>query len=142
VVDWSNTFAKMSDFLQAETASVAVFTTTAASDMKKRGIPVAYVVPEPIYMSPTAAGIMQNAPNPEGARALLNWWIGAKVLGYRAETYGQTPMNREVTLSPEAAKRVPHGETLKKLVTLDYDYVNSQRASWTERFDKEIAPLR
>lgn len=142
VVDWSNTFAKMSEFLQAETASVAVFTTTAATDMKKRGIPVAYVVPEPVYMSPTAAGIMQNAPNPDGARALLNWWISAKVLGYRAETYGQTPMNRDVTLSPEAAKRVPHGETLKKLVTLDYDYVNAQRAAWSERFDREIAPLR
>jgi putative spermidine/putrescine transport system substrate-binding protein len=142
VVDWSNTFAKMSEFLQAETASVAVFTTTAATDMKKRGIPVSYVVPEPVYMSPTAAGIMQNAPNPEGARALLNWWISAKVLGYRAETYGQSPMNREVQLSPEAAKRIPHGEQLKKLATLDYDYVNTQRVAWAERFEKEIAPLR
>lgn len=142
VVDWSNTFAKMSEFLQAETASVAVFTTTAAADMKRRGIPVAYVVPEPVYMSPTAIGIMQNAPNPDGARALLNWWISAKVLGYRAETYGQSPMNRDVQLSPETARRVPHGEQLKTLATLDYDYVNSQRAAWTERFDREIAPLR
>jgi putative spermidine/putrescine transport system substrate-binding protein len=141
VVDWSNTFAKMSEFLQAETASVAVFTTTAAADMKRRGIPVNYVVPEPVYMSPTAIGLMQNGPNPEGARAFLNWWLSAKVLGYRAETYGQTPMNRDVQLSPEAAKRVPHGEQLKKLSTLDYDYVNSQRAAWTERFDREVAPL-
>ncbi len=142
VVDWSNTFAKMSEFLQAETASVAVFTTTAAADMKRRSIPVAYAVPDPVYMSPTAMGIMQHAPNPDGARALLNWWISAKVLGYRAETYGQSPMNRDVQLSPEAARRVPHGDDLKKLATIDYDYVNSQRAAWTERFDKEVAPLR
>lgn len=142
VVDWSNTFAKMSEFLQAETAAVAVFTTPAAADMKRRGIPVAYSIPEPVYMSPTAAGIMQNAPNPEGARALLNWWISAKVLGYRAETYGQSPMNREVQFSPETAKRVPHGDDLKKLTTIDYAYVNTQKAAWGERFEKEIAPLR
>ena len=142
VVDWSNTFAKMSEFLQAETASVAVFTTTAAADMKRRGIPVAYTVPDPVYMSPTAMGIMQRAPNPEGARALLNWWISAKVLGYRAETYGQSPMNRDVQLSPDVAKRVPHGDELKKLATIDYDYVNSHRATWSERFDREVAPLR
>ena len=121
---------------------MAVFSTTAAADMKRRGIPVAYVVPEPVYMSPTAMGLVQNGPNPEGGRALVNWWISAKVLAYRAETYSQTPMNREVQLSPDAAKRVPHGDQLKKLATLDYDYVNAQRAAWTERFDKEIAPLR
>jgi putative spermidine/putrescine transport system substrate-binding protein len=142
VVDWSNTFAKMSEFLQAETAAVAVFTTTAANDMRRRGIPVNYVVPEPVYMSPTAMGIMQNAPNAEGARALVNWWNSAKVLAYRAETYGQSPMHRDVRLSPEAAKRVAHGEQLKTLTTIDYEYVNAQRAKWTERFDREVAPLR
>ena len=141
VVDWSNTFAKMSDLLQAETASVAVFNTSAAADMIRRGMHVAYTIPEPVYMSPTAAGIMQNGPNPEGARAFLNWWISAKVLSYRSETYGQSPMNKEVQLSPEAAKRVPHGDQLDKLTTIDYDYVNEQRPVWVERFEKEVATL-
>jgi putative spermidine/putrescine transport system substrate-binding protein len=141
VVDWSNTFAKMSEFLQAETASVAVYTTPAAVDMRQRGIHVDYVIPDPVYMSPTAAGVMEHAPNPAGARAFLNWWISAKVLKYRAETYGQSPMNRTVELSPEAAVRVPHGRQLDELATIDYDYVNAHRAEWSQRFDKEIAPL-
>lgn len=141
IADWSNTFAKMADFLQAETASVAVFTTSAALDMKRRGLHIGFVVPEPVYMSPTAAGVMRNAPNPEGARAFLNWWIGAKVLGYRAATYGQSPLNKDVQFSAEVAESVPHGDQLAKLSTIDYAYVNSQRDAWTARFDKEIVPL-
>ena len=34
--------------------------------------------------------------------AFVNWWISRDVQSYRAETYGQTVMNREVTLSEAA----------------------------------------
>lgn len=138
VVDWSNTYAKMADFLQDGSASVAIYSTGSAADMIRRGLPVTYTVPSPTYMSPSAAGVMKDAPNPAGARAFLNWWISAEVQSYRAETYSNPVMNRDVVLSADAAKRVPHGAQLEDLTQIDYAYVLAHRAAWTERFQKEV----
>ncbi|MBV8913121.1 MAG: extracellular solute-binding protein, partial [Acetobacteraceae bacterium] len=107
VVDWSDTFAKMSQFLQDGTAALAFHGIAGALDMVKRGLPVAYVLPEPVYLSPTAMGIMKGGPNPAGARAFVNWWVSPEVLAYRAETYGQTVTNKNVKLSAEAAAKLP-----------------------------------
>ena len=142
VVDWTTTFAKIGDLMESETAAIAVFGNASAWEIAKRGVPVSVVVPKPIYISPTVAGIMKNAPHPEGARVFLNWLISAKVLSYRAERFGQSPMNREVKLSGQAAERVPTGEALAGLAKVDYAHVLSQRDEWNARFQREVAPIR
>jgi putative spermidine/putrescine transport system substrate-binding protein len=139
VVDWTTTFAKIGTMLQSESAAIAVFGNTSGWEIKKKGAPVNVVIPTPAYLSPTVAGVMKNAPNPEGANALANWLIGEKVLGYRAERFGNTPMNRDVKVTGEAAERVLTGEQLKQLVTLDYGKVLAHRAEWNARFEREIA---
>ena len=108
--------------------------------MISRGLPVAYSVPDPVYMSPTAMGMMKNAPNPDGARALLNWWISVPVQSYRAETYGQNVMNRHALLSPGC--REPPADpasSLDHMVEIDYYAVLQDRAAWVDRFQREIA---
>lgn len=138
VVDWSDTFAKMSQFLADGTAALAFHGIAGALDMVRRKLPVGYVVPTPVYMSPTAMGVMKNGPNPEGARAFVNWWISPEVQSYRAETYGQTVMNREVKLSPAAAARLPDQEKLSKLVEIDYATVLKNRQEWVSRLQREV----
>lgn len=142
VVDWTTTFAKISDLMQQETALIALFGNASGWEIVRRGVPADVVIPDPSYMSATIAGIMKGAPNPEGARVFLNWLISEKVLKYRAERFGQSPMNREVKLEGEAAKRVLTGDELKKLVTVDYDYIASVRNEWNTRFQREVAPIR
>jgi putative spermidine/putrescine transport system substrate-binding protein len=142
VVDWTTTFAKISDLLQQETALVAVFGNASGWEIVKRGVPADVVIPNPSYMSPTVAGIMKGAPNPEGARIFMNWLLSEKVLKYRAERFGQSPMNREVKVEGENAKRVLTGDELKKLIALDYDHIASVRNDWNSRFQREVAPIR
>jgi len=142
VVDWTTTFAKIADLMQQETGVISVFGNASGWEIAKRGVPVDVVVPENSYMSPTVAGVMKNAPNSEGARALLNWLISEKVLKYRAERFGQSPLNTEVKLEGEAAKRVITGEALKKLQTVDYDYIATVRNQWNQQFQREVEPLR
>lgn len=142
VVDWTTTFAKIGGLMQTETAALAVFGNGSGWELRKRGVPVEVVIPTPAYMSPTIAGIMQGAPNPEGARVLLNWLISEKVLHYRAERFGQTPMNRDVKLTGEAAERVVSGKDFDRLAVIDYDYVGTQRAAWNARFEREVAPIK
>jgi putative spermidine/putrescine transport system substrate-binding protein len=138
VVDWSDTFAKMSQFLADETASLAIHGIAGALDMISRKLPVAYVVPSPVYMSPTAMGVMKGGPNPEGARAFVNWWISEEVQSYRAETYGQTVMNREVKLSDAAAAKLPSKDKLAQLVEIDYGTVLKNRQAWSDRLQREV----
>ena len=138
VVDWSNTFAKMSQFLQDGTAAIAFHGIAGALDMVRRGLPVAYTLPEPVYLSPTAMGIMKGAPNPAGARAFVNWWLSAEVLSYRAETYGQTVTNRTVKLSPAAASHLPDAAKLSHMVEIDYFTVLQHRQEWMDRFQREL----
>lgn len=138
VVDWSNTYAKMADFIQSGDASVAIYSTSSGADMIRRGLPVAITVPTPSYMSPTTMGLMAHAPNSAGGMAFINWWISPEVQKFRAETYNNPIMNKTVQLSPDAQARVPHGAELDALTQIDYAYVLAHRAEWTDRFQKEI----
>jgi len=142
VVDWTTTFAKIGGLMQSETAALAVFGNASGWEIRKRGVPAEVVLAAPAYMSPTVAGVMQGAPNPEGARVLLNWLISEKVLHYRAERFGQTPMNRDVKLTGEAAERVVSGKDFERLVVIDYEYVSAQRPAWNARFEREVAPIK
>lgn len=139
VVDWSDTFAKMSQFLEDGTAALAFHGVAGALDMQRRNLPVAYVIPEPTYMSPTAMGVMKNGPNLAGARAFVNWWISPEVLSYRAETYGQTVTNKDVKLSEAASAKLPSKDKLAKLVEIDYFTVLKNRQAWMDRFQREVS---
>jgi putative spermidine/putrescine transport system substrate-binding protein len=142
VVDWTTTFAKIGTMLQSESAAVAVFGNASGWEIKTKGAPVNVIIPQPAYISPTVVGMMKTAPNPEGANVLLNWIISEKVLTYRAERFGQTPMNRDVKVSDAAKARVLTGDQLTNLVKLDYEKVLSQRAEWNARFEREIATIK
>lgn len=139
VVDWSDTFAKMSQFLEDGTASLAFHGIAGALDMQRRKLPVEIVIPDPPYMSPTAMGIMKGGPNAAGAKAFVNWWLSPEVLAYRAETYGQTVTNKDVKLSDAAAARMPSKDKLANLVEIDYFTVLKNRQDWTERFKREVS---
>ena len=142
VVDWTTTFAKIGTMMQDGTASIAVFGNASGWEIKGRGVPVNVVIPEPAYMSPTIAGIMKGGPNSEGAAVFLNWLISAKVLTYRAERFGQSPMNRDVTVKAELAGRVLAGAALGKLVRIDYEFVVTKRGEWNQRFEREVATIK
>ena len=142
VVDWTTTFAKIGELMQNEDAAVAVFGNASGWEIKERGVPVNVVIPQPAYMSPTVAGLVDKAPNSEGANVFLNWFLSEKVLSYRAERFGQSPMNRDVRVSGGAAQRVLTGDQLKGLAQIDYEKIVQNRDSWNTRFQKEIAPIR
>ena len=136
VVEWPTTFARMGQFLQDETAAMGFYSAASAAEMEKRGIPVKHVVAKPLLFTGTAIGIMKNAPNPEGARVFLNWWISKEVQAYRAERYGNVVMNTEVTINkfPVSA--------LSEMQRIDYKLVNAKRAEWIATFEREVLPLK
>jgi putative spermidine/putrescine transport system substrate-binding protein len=142
VVDWTSTHAKLAGMFQQGTVAVALYANASTQDMKARGAPVEGIIPNPSYLSSTVAGIMNNAPNPEGANVLLNWLISKNVLTYRAEKLGNTPLNREVKPTGPIGSSVVMGDDLDKLLQVDYEAVLKNRNAWNERFEREVLPIR
>jgi putative spermidine/putrescine transport system substrate-binding protein len=142
VVDWTSTHAKMVNMFQQESAVVALYANGPGYDMRNRGAPVDVIIPKPSYLSNTVAGITENAPNPTGAAVLLNWIIGKDLLTYRAEKYGNTPLNTQVKIEGPAAKQVVQGDQLNSLLQINYQEAMKRRNDWVQRFEREILPLR
>ena len=136
IVEWPTTFARMGQFLQDGSAAVGFYSSSSAAEMARRGVPVKFVVPKPLFFTGTAAGIMKNAPNPEGAKAFLNWWLSKEVMSFRAERYGNVTMNTEVTANP-----IPVA-ALNDMQRIDYAEVNARRADWIKVFEREVLPLK
>jgi putative spermidine/putrescine transport system substrate-binding protein len=132
IVEWPTTFARMGQFLQDGTAAVGFYTDSTAAEMRRRGIPVDYVVPKPVMFSGFAAGVMQNAPNPAGARAFLNWLIGKDFLTHRLERYGN------ITLSSDVPAKEIGPADIAAMPAIDFDKVNTERPAWIARFESDI----
>lgn len=142
VLDWSTTFAQIGTLMQSESVALAVFGANSGYEIRQRGIPVEVVIPTPNYLSATSVGIMKGAPNPAGAKALMNWLLGRDFQQFRAERFGNNAMNTEVSVTGKAAERLLTREQVAGLLSLDYDVVLEQRARWNERFEREIAHVR
>ncbi len=108
----------------------------------EQGVPARFVIPEegaPAGMDVIA--LVKGAPHPAAARAFINHVIGRESLTRTCEVLKLTPMNRNVVLSPEAARRAIAPEDMKKLVVFDEEAIIRNKAAWLERWTKEISPL-
>lgn len=141
VYDWTTTYAKIANEFENQDSAIAVFSAGAAIEFRRRKIPVALVIPEPSYLSPTTAGVVRNSPNPEGGRVLLNWLLSEKILTLRATRFGQIPMNRNVKMNTGNDQLAPNPD-MSKLQVIDYKNVLPRLPSWENRFDKEILTIQ
>ena len=108
----------------------------------EQGVPAKFVIPEegaPAGMDVIA--LVKGGPHPAEAKKFINYVIGQESLTKTCEILKLTPLNRKVTLSPETAKRVVAAEEMKRLVTLDDEAINKNKAAWLERWSKEISPM-
>lgn len=83
--------------------------------------------------------VVKHAPHPEAAQLLVNFLIGLEAQEAFARHVFFAPVNRQLRLDPETARKVPYGpEQVGRMIKLDFDAVNEQLAGWTERFAKEV----
>ena len=108
----------------------------------EQGVPAAFVIPQegaPVGLDVIA--LVKGAPHPAEAKKFINYVIGAESLTKTCEALKLTPLNRNVRLSPEAARRLPSPEEMKRLVVFDEEAITRSKAAWLERWSKDIAPM-
>ncbi len=111
--------------------------------LKARGVPVEFAMPkEGAIAFKTTIHIVKNSPNKELAFKLIEAAISpevqAKLMG---SPYLIVPTNGKVKMAGEVAKVLASSvdDLKKKFVFQDWAAINKQRASWIERFNREIA---
>lgn len=143
VVTWETTYSRLGQLFQAREIALTIFSSGSAFDLKKKGFPVDYVIPEDSTIVPVGLGMMKGCANPEGAQALVNFLMSPEFLAYRAKQFNNVPLNRKTQLDEETAKRMVVNEAMfAKMKTLNWTVTNEHRANWVERWEKEVSTIK
>lgn len=142
VYDWSDTQAKMAQFLQDGSATVAFYSAASGAEWAGRGIPVTSVVAPPPTLTKWAMGVMKGAPNPEGAQAFINWFVSPGVMTYRVATFNNLTLTKGVEPPAEVAKRLPTPAQVGAATEADYAKMLARREEWVRRFQRDVSSIR
>ncbi len=83
--------------------------------------------------------IPKNAPNKDGAYAYLDAMLAKEAQDNFAIDMGYNPTVTNAVVAPELNKRIGFTpEEIKKIVDLDYDYMNKNDVALKEWWDKEL----
>ena len=91
--------------------------------------------------SPTsrASSMPKNAPNKDGAYAYLDAMLEKSAQEAFAVDMGYNPTVTNAVVAPDLNKRIGFTpDEIKKLVDLDYDYMNKNDVALKEWWDKEL----
>jgi putative spermidine/putrescine transport system substrate-binding protein len=125
-------------FTQGDVA-MASWTTDRAQAAIDGGAALGWTIPkESAYIIDSTIGIAKGSKNVDAAEKYVNFVLGAEAQAANAQHTYLSPVNREVKLAPEIAKKLPVAD-LERLKIADWDYVTTVRPQWTQRWTREIA---
>ncbi len=84
------------------------------------------------------ACVVNGAPQPKLARALLEEILSPGGQTVLAQVTGFGPTNSKVRLEPEVAKKVVYGDQANALVPLNWAVINRDRPEWAKRWNREV----
>ncbi|WP_457664183.1 ABC transporter substrate-binding protein [Sinorhizobium medicae] len=139
VLSWSSSNAQLAQMFQNGDIDLGVWGSNRAVALKKTGFPVEFV-----YPSEGAPAIVASACSvagnrlPEKSQALLQYLASPEVQAKFA-SQGFGPTNSKAKLEGALAEEVPYGaEKLSKLVNVDWDTINQNRAEWTKQWTRTV----
>ncbi|KNF07877.1 spermidine/putrescine-binding periplasmic protein [Gottschalkia purinilytica] len=92
------------------------------------------------YAIVNTINIVKGTKNKKLAEQFINWIISEEVQKVQALDKVDSPTNKNVKLTDKEAEELIYGEeTIEKLKSVDWTYVNSSLKRWIERWNKEIS---
>ncbi|MDF2523272.1 MAG: transporter substrate-binding protein [Clostridiales bacterium] len=120
---------------------VTVFMDMNMPSLKKAGLNVKWVDPEEGGFSAAAnVNVVKNSKNPELAQLFVNYLISDAVQNQIADKLNEAPTNKNATMSDEKKQYLAYGQkAMDSLKKFDWKYINTNKAAWIEKFQKEVA---
>ena len=126
--------------LKAEEFALGVMWRARVVQWQNAGIPVESFVPTEGALAYVSGFVIpKNAPNKDGAHAFLDAMLEKSAQEAFAVDMGYNPTVTNAVVAPDLNKRIGFTpEEVKKLVDLDYDYLNKNDAALKEWWDKSV----
>ncbi len=126
--------------LKAEEFGVGVMWKARVVQWQNAGIAVEAVAPsEGILSYVSGFAVPKNAPNKDGAYAYLDAMLEKSAQEAFAVDMGYNPTVTNAVVAPDLNARIGFtADEIKKLVDLDYDYMNKNDVALKEWWDKEL----
>lgn len=140
VLAWEPSPGKLAQLLQTGEAALGVWGNGRVQALVDQGAPVRFVYPkEGAIAIMTAVCPVEGAPQPKHAQAFVQHVLSPEVQAVLAEAQAWGPVNKETKIAPAVAARVVFGpEQVGRLVSVDYNVINSKRADWTSRWNRTV----
>jgi putative spermidine/putrescine transport system substrate-binding protein len=126
--------------LKAEEFGVGIMWKARVVQWQNAGIPVTAIAPTEGTLAYISGFVVpKNAPDKEGAYAYLDAMLDKSAQEAFAVDMGYNPTVTNAVVAPELNKRIGFTpDEVKKLVDLDYDYMNKNDVAFKEWWDKEL----
>jgi putative spermidine/putrescine transport system substrate-binding protein len=126
--------------LKSEEFGVGVMWKARVVQWQNAGIAVEGITPTEGALAYVSGFVIpKNAPNKDGAYAYLDAMLAQSAQEAFAVDMGYNPTVTNATVAPDLNKRIGFtAEEAKKLVDLDYDYLNKNDVALKEWWDKEL----
>jgi putative spermidine/putrescine transport system substrate-binding protein len=141
LVTFWNQHAQVSQMFTQGDIWITTWTSDRAQGLIDSGGNIGWVIPqEGGQIIDSTIGIARGTRHLDAARRYVNFVLGEEAQAANARHTYLVPVYRYVRLPEDVARKLPAGEeTLRRLVTADWNYINTQRPQWTDRWNREIA---
>lgn len=139
VLSWTASNDQLAQMFQSGDIDIAVWGNGRAVGLRNAGMPIEFVYPD--EGAPTiaiTACAVAGAALPEESQALLQHLVSPEVqVKFAQQGFG--PTNTTTTLSDEIAADLPVSEDrVSKLLSVDWDVINENRAEWTNEWNRTV----
>lgn len=121
-------------------AWLVVMANSRAIQLAREGFPVGLAYPkEGAFVWGNYVGIPKGSKNKELGEKFINFWLAPEVQAKWATLVNYGPTNRKTVLPSDygyANMLAP-----ATVYDLDWDWINSHRSEWIDRWNKEVLPL-
>jgi putative spermidine/putrescine transport system substrate-binding protein len=144
ILSYEKEAPRVGDLFLAETGWIAPWSHAETYRMGKKGVPIQFVAPiEGTIIMGNSVHMVKGCPNPKMAQEFINLLLGERVQVAFAIKFASVPMNKTVKIPAEVAEYIPNKpEIIKKTIKVDYDDVTEKKEEWSERWAKEIEPIK
>ncbi|MDR1950349.1 MAG: ABC transporter substrate-binding protein [Spirochaetaceae bacterium] len=140
IVQFYTTSSEVQTAFTTGEIAVTVFMDMNVPTLRAAGVNALWVEPrEGTFSAASTINVVKNCPNPRLAQLFVNYILSDPVQNNVAAILSEAPVNKNAGMPEDKKAYLVYGEkAVSGLRVFDWSFIDSRKASWLERFQKEV----